>query len=222
VVPFGSGFVMHNTHSLPTNADHIPGDIGGFAASLGHIPIPLRVLTPSRQYLGDQKSGTFSLARYDSLQSVLTSHVDSSLAILGFPASPRYVEPQIGPGDATDWPFFYEDKRNQFYVSIAQSFVPYHSWTGFGGTLAGRQPVASIPHIPPLTTTPFPAGGVPRAGVVNPVASQGSGAIWSYTSGARSVVAGFANQASFPFQGRIVGPAGSAPSPLGLTRSAGG
>jgi hypothetical protein len=63
---------------------------------------------------------------------------------------------------------------------------------------------------------------VPRAGVVNPVASQGSGAIWSYTSGARNVVAGFANQASFPFQGRIVGPAGSAPSPLGLTRSAGG
>jgi hypothetical protein len=184
----------------------------------------VRALTPSRRYLGDQTPGTFSLARYNSVQSILSQHVDSTSAILGFPASPRYVEPQIGPGDATDWPFFYEDKRNQFYVSIQQSFVPYHIWNGFGAVTATARYVAQIPHIPTLTTTQFPVGGGPGLGVVDPVAGEGPGAAWAYAGGARSVVAAFSNQASFSFQGRVIGPTGGAPSALSgvATQKAGG
>ena len=99
VIPFGAGFVMHNTHSLPTNSANVVVDFGQFFGALAAVPVPLRTLTPSKRYLGDLTSGTFSVARYNSLQSILSSKVDATLAVLGFPGSPRYVEPQIGPGD---------------------------------------------------------------------------------------------------------------------------
>jgi len=216
VIPFGPGFVLHNTHSLPTNSDDITGTPitgppAGRDPTFGANRVPLRVLTPSRQYLGDQSPGTFSIVRYyDSIRSIATNHADSSTAVLGFPASPRYVEPQIWPGDATDWPFFYEDKRNQFYVSIQKSFVPPHIYPGFGAEMAAApSSVAQIPHIPPLTTTQFPISGGPDPALLDPGANQGP---WTYAGAGRNLVAGFANQASFSFQGRIIGISGSTPS----------
>ena len=169
VIPFGAGFVMHNTHSLPTNSDERRrSTLASFSAPSPRLPIPLRTLTPSTRYLGDLTSGTFSVARYNSLQSILSSKVDATLAVLGFPGSPRYVEPQIGPGDSTNWPFFYEDKRNQFYVSVATSFVPYNYWAGFGAITAASPPITKIPYIPPLTTTQFPVGSGPDPALVDP------------------------------------------------------
>jgi peptidoglycan hydrolase-like protein with peptidoglycan-binding domain len=215
-LPFGDGFVLHNTHSLPTNTDNIVTDLGQVFGILASMPLPLRALTPSRRYVGDQNSGTFSVARYNSLQSIGSQRADATLPILGFPASPRYVEPQIGPGDATNWPFLYEDKRNQFYVSIQTSFVPYHIWEGFGITLAAAPAVIRVPYIPPLTTTQIPVPGGPNLGLVNPALNQGPGAIWTYAGGERSVVAAFSNQACFPFQGRVIGLAGGAPDPSTL------
>ncbi|MGH3511530.1 MAG: neuraminidase-like domain-containing protein [Pseudonocardiaceae bacterium] len=212
VVPFGPGFVMHNTHSLPTNSANVVTDfVGQFLGAIAAVPVPLRTLTPSNRYLGDRTSGTFSVARYNSLQSILNQHVDATLAVLGFPGSPRYVEPQIGPGDATDWPFFFEDKRNQFYVSIQTSFVPYHVWTGFGAVTAAAPSVSRIPYIPPLTTTQFPVAGGPDPALVNPIVNQGPGAAWTYAGAGRNLVAGFANQATFSFQGRAIGIAGGTP-----------
>jgi peptidoglycan hydrolase-like protein with peptidoglycan-binding domain len=212
VVPYGPGFVLHNTHSLPTNTDHIKQDWNGFGGYIGGIPVPLRTLTPSTTYLGDQSAGTFSLARYDSLASIFSAHVDSSSAILGFTASPRYVEPQVGPGDTTDWPFFYEDKRHQFYVTIEKSFVPYHIWFGLGAITAAPQAIAQIPNIPVLKTTRIPTSR-PTPGPVE-MPSQGPGAAWTYADGSRTVVAGFSSQASFSFQGRDIGVTGGAPSAL--------
>ena len=210
-IPFGPGFVMYNTHSLPTNSANVVTDFGQFLGAIATVPVPLRALTPSNRYLGDRTAGTFSVARYDSLQSILSSHVDATLAVLGFPGSPRYVEPQIGPGDATDWPFFFEDKRNQFYVSIQTSFVPYHIWPGFGAVTAVAPSVSRIPYIPPLTTTQFPVIVGPDPALINPVVNQGPGAAWSYAGAGRNLVAGFANQASFSFQGRTIGMAGGTP-----------
>ena len=123
-IPFSQGFVMHNTHSLPTNTENIQVDLGQLFGALATMPLPVRALTPSVRYLGDQNAGTFSVKRYNSLLSIINNTVDTTQAVLGFPGSPRYVEPQIGPGDATNWPFFYEDKRNQFYVSVQPNFVP--------------------------------------------------------------------------------------------------
>ena len=212
VLPFGPGFVMHNTHSVPTNSAHVVTDFGGIFGAIAAIPTPLRTLTPSNRYLGDRTSGTFSLARYNSLQSIFSGHVDQTLAILGFPGSPRYVEPEIGPGDSTDWPFFYEDKRNQFYVSIQKTFVPYQIWRGFGNIVAAAPSLTTIPFIPPLTTTQFPIAAGPNPALIEPIANQVPGATWSYAGGGRSLVAGFANQATFSFQGRTIGVAGGSPS----------
>jgi hypothetical protein len=224
VIPFGPGFVMHNTHSLPTNSAHVITDLGQLFGALAAVPVPLRTLTPSNQYLGDRTSGTFSVARYNSLASILNEHVDVTQAILSFPGSPRYVEPEIGPGDATVWPFFYEDKRNQFYVSIQTTFVPYHFWNGFGAVTAAAPSVTKIPYIPPLTTTRFAVGGGPNPALTGPTLNQGPGAAWTYAGAGRDLVAGFASQASFSFQGRIIGIAGGMPglSPATTTQKQGG
>jgi hypothetical protein len=224
VIPFGPGFVMHNTHSLPTNSAHVITDLGQLFGALAAVPVPLRTLTPSNRYLGDRTSGTFSVARYNSLASILNEHVDVTQAILGFPGSPRYVEPEIGPGDATVWPFFYEDKLNQFYVSIQTTFVPYHFWNGFGAVTAAAPSVTKIPYIPPLTTTRFPVGGGPDPALTGPTLNQGPGAAWTYAGAGRDLVAGFASQASFSFQERIIGIAGGTPSlsPATTTQKQGG
>jgi hypothetical protein len=210
-IPFGPGFVMHNTHSLPTNSAHVLTDIGQFVGAVDSMPLPVRTLTPSKRYLGDRTSGTFSVVRYNSVPSILDQHVDATLAVLGFPGSPRYVQPQIGPGDATDWPFFYEDKRNQFYVSIQTSFVPYHVWLGFGAVTAVAPPVSRIPYIPPLTTVQFPVPVGPDPALINPAVNEGPGAAWNFAGAGRNLVAGFVNQASFSFQGRTIGIAGGTP-----------
>jgi hypothetical protein len=212
VLPFGPGFVMHNTHSLPTNSAHVVTDIGQLFGALAAMPLPVRTLAPSNRYLGDRTSGTFSVARYNSLQSIFSQHADARLAILGFPGSPRYVEPEIGPGDSTDWPFFYEDKRNQFYVSVQTAFVPYQFWQGFGAATAVAPSVANIRYIPPLTTTQFPVASGPDPALINPIVNQEPGAVWTYAGGGRSLIAGFADQATFSFQGRAIGVSGGSPS----------
>jgi hypothetical protein len=211
-VPYGAGFVLHNTHSLPTNTDRIRSDWGAWIGVLLSLPVPLRTLTPSLRYFGDQSPGTFSVARYESVQSIVAPHVDSTAAVLGFNMTPRYVEPQIGPGDATCWPFFYEDKRSQFYVTIQKSFVPYPIWNGFGLATSMLPAVGDTPYIPPLTTTQIPSDR-PPLGLPDPGPREGPGEPWVY-AGARNVVAALSNQASFSFQGRTIGLTGGAPSVL--------
>jgi len=61
VIPYGPGFVLHNTHSLPTNSIDIPSDLGGLFGAIAQLPLPLRTLKPSRRYSTDQGSGVFSL-----------------------------------------------------------------------------------------------------------------------------------------------------------------
>ncbi len=214
-VPFGSGFVLHNTHSLPTSTEDIPGDFAAIFAALAHTPLPLRTLTPSRQYLGDQNAGVFSLARYNTTTSIVGGKPDATLAILRFPGSPRYVEPQIGPGDTTDWPFFYEDKHNLFYVTIQASSSPFPGWLGFTAELAGLPAVDGLIDIPSLTTT-NPSRGIigPDPGpLIDRAVDVTAGGGWSFVGGARNVTAAFPSQAPFAFQGRIVGLTGSAATP---------
>jgi hypothetical protein len=211
-IPFSEGFVMHNTHSLPTNTQNIQVDLGQLFGALAAMPFPLRALTPTVRYLGDQNAGTFSVKRYNSLLSIINNTVDVTQAVLGFPGSPRYVEPQIGPGDSTNWPFFYEDKRNQFYVSVKTNFVPYNYWQGFGGITGLWPSVSQVPHIPPLTTTQFPVHADPDPALLGVAATQNPAEDWTYAGAGRTLVAGIANQATFSFQGRTIGLAGGAPA----------
>ena len=119
VIPFGAGFVMHNTHSLPTNSANVRRRLwpvsrrprrGSDAVAHSDAVEALSRRSDLRHVFGQRAT--------IRCRASFPTKVDATLAVLGFPGSPRYVEPQIGPGDSTDWPFFYEDKRNQFYVSI--------------------------------------------------------------------------------------------------------
>jgi hypothetical protein len=211
-IPFSQGFVMHNTHSLPTNTENIQVDLGQLFGALATMPLPVRALTPSARYLGDQSAGTFSVKRYNSLLSIIDNTVDVTQEVLGFPGSPRYVEPQIGPGDSTNWPFFYEDKRNQFYVSVQPNFVPYNYWQGFGGLTALPSSVSQIPFIPPLTTTQFPVYAGPNPVLSGAVATENRATDWTYAGSGRTLVAGIASQATFSFQGRTIGLTGGTPA----------
>jgi hypothetical protein len=211
-IPFSQGFVMHNTHSLPTNTENIQVDLGQLFGGLAAMPIPLRALTPTVRYLGDQNAGTFSVKRYNSLLSIINNTIDVTQAVLGFPGSPRYVEPQIGPGDSTNWPFFYEDKRNQFYVSVQPNFVPYNYWQGFGGLTALSPSVSQVAHIPPLTTTQFPVNAGPNPVLLGLAATQGPAVDWTYAGAGRTLAAGIASQATFSFQGRTIGLTGGTPA----------
>ena len=108
----------------PTACRPTPTTFLTWASTRKPSPFPYDFSVPPSDISEIQNSGTFSVAYFNSLTSVFAPHADSTQAMLGFNASPRYVEPQIGGGDGTDWPFFYEDKSNQFYVSIQKSFVP--------------------------------------------------------------------------------------------------
>ena len=224
MIPYGPGFVMHNTHSLPTNSARVvpppprPGQ--GAAVSPSPLPAPLRTLTPSRRYIGDLSGGTFSIARYNTVSSIVSQTIDTTQAVLGFAGSPRYVEPQIGPGDSTNWPFFYEDKRTLFYVSIQTSFVPYHAWTGFGATSVtlGTAAVSGVVSIPPLTTNPIPSliptgiGPDPGPDLIDPGRTESPGQVWTFERATPGLVAGLGGQAKFVFQGRLMGAVGGVAS----------
>jgi hypothetical protein len=58
---------------------------------------------------------------------------------------PRYVEPQPGLADAWDAPFFFEDRRNLFYVTTKEDFITPLLSNGFGTFL----PVTSLPVVTP-------------------------------------------------------------------------
>ena len=131
-LPLGQGFLLHNTHSLPVLTDDIKTSVQGYSApvALGYIldiPASQRVLAPADTYLGANESDTFSIDYYQSAKSAWNGKRDLHLDVLSFTRQPRFVEPQIGPGDVadspvfygdvTEWPFFYEDRRCQFYVT---------------------------------------------------------------------------------------------------------
>jgi hypothetical protein len=219
-IPYGPGFVLHNTHSQPINSDDIIGDWSGLFGAIAALPLPLRALRPSVQYLGDQTAGTFSLSRYISFDS-LNSGPDQMLAVLGFPGSPRFVQPQIGPGDGSNWPFFYEDKRNQFYVSIQPTFTPYQFYNGFGSVALAGFNMPATANIPILTTGPFELGPVAgNSAVWNLAVSSGAAAPWLAAGGARPVVATLNSTGTFAFQGRIIGPSGGIADPtVNIARS---
>ena len=219
-VPYGPGFVLHNTHSQPVNSDDIPGDFGGLFGAIAALPLPLRALTPSQTYLGDQTPGTFSVTRYNSLAS-LGAGGSSASAVLGFAGTPRLVQPQIAAGDGANYPFFYEDKRNQFYVSIQPTFVPYQIYNGFGA--ANFSGINFVPPsvLPGLTTVPIGLGPVTgNSAVWNLAVASGAAPPWSTAPGVRNTVASFNSTAAFTFQGRIIGPSGGIADPAApLARS---
>ncbi len=211
-VPFGSGFILHNTHSLPMlSTDVNPSPGADPWTVLGYIPAPLRYLKPQQTYYGTQGSGLFTVSQFDTINDVLNNKVSSTSTILQFSWQPHFVEPQIGPGDDTCWPFFYEDRRNQFYVHVDKSFVPYAAYVGFGANTVKAVDVSA--NIPPLVVG---AASPPRVTTgVDTIIGNASGSTpagWNVVGSNTAATASFDTGATVQFQGRIVSAVGSAPT----------
>jgi hypothetical protein len=208
--PIGNGFIFHNSHSLPTLIEDAFYE-SDYYTDLDNSPAPARFLMPQTPYFGIPGTGTFTIARYNDNTSFLMGNPSATSAILTFSWQPRFVEAQIGPGDSTAWPFFYEDRRNQFYVHVDTSWTPYRYYDGFG---AGAAQVvnsgASIPSfnvvgaLPPRTPSSIYATANPAVG--------GDPTGWDIAEGSPTRIGSLAVGGTFLFQGRIIGPQGSAPA----------
>lgn len=203
-IPFGNGrFVLHNTHSLPipyTNSANIDFPL---------IPLPLRYLQPQKTFTGEYAPGHFTVSNYDltSKAKWQHKHMLSSSTILDFNWQPRFIEPQIGPGKNTDWPFFYEDRRNQFYVSVATNFVPYSIYPGFGANATATVNVsAGIPSV--AVSQNGPPGPSPVENAVN-AGAGGEQAGWNVVGNPVANVASLDIGGAIAFQGRLVEASGS-------------
>ena len=74
-----------------------------------------------------------------------------SADILEFHWQPRYTSCwEVGSPDQWTAPFFYEDRRNLFYVTTTQSTAPVSGTQSFGLPAATRVPLAPKDAIPPL------------------------------------------------------------------------
>jgi hypothetical protein len=67
---------------------------------------------------------------------------------MGYDWLPRIVDVQPGLTTARTAPFFYEDRRNLFYVETNTTQVTFRFWGGFG--LPVFEPLVNQFQIPPL------------------------------------------------------------------------
>ena len=206
-LPFGNGFVLHNTHSLPTLSSDVPADFGALAG-LGFIPTPLRYLQPQQPYYGTQVSGPFTVSHFDTLNDIGQNKPNSVSTVLTFNWQPRFIEPQIGPGDDTCWPFLYEDRRNQFYVQVDKSWVPYAFYGGFGAAMASA--LGGYVQIPSFTVgANLPTHFPPSVDTFIDPASGGVPAGWIVAGSRPAALGSLATGSTVQFQGRLIGPTGS-------------
>ena len=206
-IPFGTGFILHNTHSLPMLTSDVLGDWGALEG-LNYIPLPLRYLKPQQQYTGQYGAGPFTVSQFTSLTGLVQSKANSTSTILSFTWQPRFVEPQIGPGDDTCWPFFYEDRRNQFYVNVDKSFVPYTIYTGFGAnTVIAVNASINIPSL--VVGDVLPSYAPTGADTIINAASGGDPMGWNVVGNRTAATAALDIGGTIQFQGRIIGATGS-------------
>jgi hypothetical protein len=174
------GFLLYNTHSLPIRLE----DMSGLDLD---VAVPARVLAPIKPYTGGNDTDDFTIAYYDTRNNFLNKKPAFTASVLGFKWQPRFVEPQPGLGLSDAWtaPFFYEDRRNLFYVTTKEDSVPFYSYDGYGMAFGALDSAAPVPKIPPLSFgdvvngDPFTASLYQARGA-NISVVMGSGAAISY------------------------------------------
>jgi hypothetical protein len=192
----GGGFVLYNTHSLPVRWEDISvqgvdqfGFVGSAPLSWMVLPSnPGRTLQPALPYTGGDASGNFNISYWTFAGSPLYWPWTQSNAyqnnILGLTRTPRTVD--CAPStDGWDAPFFFEDRKNVFYVTTTESWISFFNYGLYG--LVGNTFVNPSIYVPPLAvdvppvvqpTPPFVtgivAGGGDPAAIVHSAAQQGN------------------------------------------------
>ena len=184
ISPLGStqqncGFILHNTNSLPVRFDEISVLV---TYSPPNSPVATRTWPlieildyppasqlllppPGNPYLGNYESGTFGEFFVVEPTLIYTA------AILKFHWLPRYTYSQPGAPDQWSAPFFYEDRRNLFYVTTKQGTAPVSGTQSFGLLAATPVPLAQGAPIPPVALLRAPVSYhgrvISRTGIVS-------------------------------------------------------
>jgi hypothetical protein len=156
-----SSFLLYNTHSVPIILGDIPLDqpfsdeIIATATSRGLQP------WPTGPYTGANSPGTMSVS-YSTTTAGGSTSTPFNIKVLDFNLAPRYVDVQPGLPDAWDAPFFFEDRRNVFYVTTSEDHksLPIVTWFGPGIGIAGEAISALTKAEVNLPQKPIPLGSV--------------------------------------------------------------
>jgi hypothetical protein len=209
------GFLLYNTHSLPVRIEEASPSFPLFS-----IFAAWRNFSPIFPYTG----GSLALAPipyvYNNVDySTFTIEYGSGIWINKLPRQsnkilkpvliPRVVPPQGNVSDVWDAPFFYEDRRNVFYVKTSEALVNVWQFTGFG---AGNGVVGGTLSLPPLLEPPPPARPNP-AGPVSFGAVAGGGdavAMQQFVARDPNIRTALGTTQTVTFQGQEIGAKGSA------------
>src|SRR5271166_5190782 len=153
------GFVMYNTHSLPVRWDDIKLFVAAPFFPFGYVPLtqliatasPGRTFYPGGAYTGGTASGTFSINYWtiaDPGNPASAANTSYQNSLLGLNRQPRIVDTAPNPA-GWDAPFFFEDRRNVFYVTTTETPTLFDPLT-YGIVATNTYKTSSSPIIPPL------------------------------------------------------------------------
>jgi hypothetical protein len=159
----GAGFLLHNTHSAATPIEDVPtnrGDIGLYLdVPAPHRQIeapddPLQSALPA--YTGGPAEGALTIGYFSTIAEVEQDAPENAPVVLTFQWLPRIVEAQPGLPGIWTAPFFYEDRRNLFYVAATADQATFNGPSfglGLGGAAGGSAPSVTIPPLQVGTST---------------------------------------------------------------------
>ena len=188
------GFVFFNTHSLPVLWDDILLGVvysgNQFSAYLTDLLLPAvtgRNLGASPLYTGAETSGDFTIKYWQLSGDPNTAPPFPSTVytnnILGLKRVARAVD-TAPTTDGWDAPFFFEDRRNVFYVTTSEVWTPF--FNGIYGKISHSISGLTAVEIPPVVVNapspiaePTPLAGIPIGGgdpaaIINNVAQSGT------------------------------------------------
>ena len=226
------GFVLHNTHSLPVRFEDIPfvapvlGPNGQPTWLTYHVPLslvlrapsPARSCSASGPYTGGYSNGTFGI-NYLLSQGSPATYAES---LLQYTWQPRTVQPQPSLPDAWDAPFFYEDRRHLFYVTTTESLVPIWRFSGFGILQASPGLTASGLAISPVVLRHPVVAATPPEVLAVTAADGDPAAVQRFISAGTNIKAALALPLTVSYQGQLISPIGSVPSPSAAGNGQGG
>jgi hypothetical protein len=204
-----AGFILYNTHSLPVRFEDEPGIALSFARA---GPRSIRLLMPESSSKGGSSPASFGIqyATYrGGLSPILFQYTNN---ILQFSLAPRYVEAQPGSANAWDTPFFFEDRRNLFYVTTTETAPTIQDFQGFGMLSNSPSLQSPVVNIPPLVFQQQPKPPVKGDPVLTRDRDGGPMTVQGYLTESTTIRVGIGSTALIPYNGRQIGLSGSAPA----------
>src|SRR5208283_4538015 len=195
------GFVLHNTHSLPIRFEDVPlksNDLGTLTL------FTWRQLLPEGSAAGGILNDSLEI-NYGQDNNVVYSNT-----IIGFNLAPRYVEPQLELDNAWDAPFFYEDRRNVFYVMTSEKISFWQNHDDFAILTSAPSLQGQVAKIPPLIFQEQPKAAPNGDPILAANAIGGNAAtIRAYLSQTTAIRAGIGSVTPISYHGREISVSGS-------------